>query len=351
MMRNRPKDVRAAILVKQNKNLVIDNIELPQELMYGQVLVKLMTSGICGSQLGEIVGAKGYDSFLPHLIGHEGCAEVLDVGDGVKNVAIGDKVVMHWRKGDGIQSDTPKYKWKDKQLNAGWVTTFNTHAIVSENRCTKIDQKIDNDLAALLGCAITTGFGVVENNAKIKMGESVVVFGAGGVGLNIIQACSLHSAYPIIAVDLFDNRLDLAKKFGATHIINSKKVNAAIEIKNILRNKNLDVFIDNTGNTKIIESGYEIIGSLGRLVLVGVPKIGQNINIFSLPLHFGKTIVGSYGGECQPSQDIPRFINLFQKKIALHKELITLKITLDNINDGIELMKSGKTSGRVIINF
>ena len=84
---------------------------------------------------------------------------------------------------------------------------------------------------------------------------------------------------------------------------------------------------------------------------MGVPKIGQNINIFSLPLHFGKTIVGSYGGECQPSKDIPRFINLFQKKIALHKELITLKITLDNINDGIELMKSGKTSVRIIINF
>ena len=350
-MRNRPKEVRAAILVEQNKNLVVDKIELPQELMYGQVLVRVMTSGICGSQLGEISGVKGYDSFLPHLMGHEGCAEVLDVGEGVKNVAIGDKVVMHWRKGNGIESDTPKYIWKDKQLNAGWVTTFNTHAIISENRCTKIDQNIDKDLAALLGCAITTGFGVVENNAKIKMGESVVVFGSGGVGLNIIQACSLRSAYPIIAVDLFDNRLDLAKKLGATHIINSNKVNALFEIKNILRNRNLDVFIDNTGNTKIIESGYEMIGSFGRLVLVGVPKIGQNINIFSLPLHFGKIIVGSYGGECQPSQDIPRFINLFKKKIALHKQLITSKISLENINDGIELMKSGKTSGRIIINF
>ena len=351
MMRNRPKAVRAAILVEQNKNLVIDNIHLPEELMFGQVLVKLITSGICGSQLGEIAGAKGQDSFLPHLMGHEGCAEVLDVGEGVKNVAIGDKVVMHWRKGNGIQSDTPKYLWKDKQLNAGWVTTFNTHAIISENRCTKIDKNIDNDLAALLGCAITTGFGVVENNAKIKMGESVVVFGAGGVGLNIIQACSLHSAYPIIAVDLFENRLDLAKKFGATHTINSDKFNASIEIKNILKNTKLDVFIDNTGNTKIIEAGYDMISSFGRLILVGVPKIGQNINIFSLPLHFGKKIIGSYGGECQPSQDIPRFINLFQQKIALHKQLITSKISLENINNGIELMKSGRTSGRIIINF
>ena len=350
-MRNRPKEVKAAILVEQNRNLIVDNIELPEELMYGQVLVKVTKSGICGSQLGEIAGAKGYDSFLPHLMGHEGCAEVLDVGEGVKNVSIGDKVVMHWRKGIGIHSDTPKYIWKGKQLNAGWVTTFNTHAIISENRCTKIDQNIDDNLAALLGCAITTGFGVVENNAKIKMGESVVVFGAGGVGLNIIQACSLHSAYPIIAVDLFENRLDLALKCGATHIVNSNKVNASTEIKNILKNKNLDIFIDNTGNTKIIESGYEILGSFGRLILVGVPKIGQNINIFSLPLHFGKTIVGSYGGECQPSRDIPRFLNLFQENIALHEQLITSTISLENINDGIELMKSGKTSGRIIINF
>ncbi len=350
-MRNRPKEVKAAILVEQNKNLIIDYIELPEELMHGQVLVKVMKSGICGSQLGEIAGAKGKDRFLPHLMGHEGCAEVLDIGEGVKNVSIGDKVVMHWRKGNGIQSDTPKYRWKDMQLNAGWVTTFNTHAIISENRCTRIDQNIDNNLAALLGCAITTGFGVVENNAKIKMGESVVVFGAGGVGLNIIQACSLHSAYPIIAVDLFENRLDLARKCGATHIVNSNVVNVSTEIKNILKNKNLDVFIDNTGNTKIIELGYEILSSFGRLILVGVPKIGQNINIFSLPLHFGKTIVGSYGGECQPSQDIPRFLNLFQKKIAFHEQLITSKIPLENINDGIELMKSGKTSGRIIINF
>ena len=94
-----------------------------------------------------------------------------------------------------------------------------------------------------------------------------------------------------------------------------------------------------------------MIGSFGKLILVGVPKIGQNINIFSLPLHFGKKIIGSYGGECQPSQDIPRFINLFQKKIALHKQLITSKISLENINNGIELMKSGRTSGRIIINF
>tara|TARA_A100001388_G_scaffold125628_1_gene92913 strand:+ start:9746 stop:10801 length:1056 start_codon:yes stop_codon:yes gene_type:complete len=350
-MQNRPEFIRAAILVEQNKPLVVDNIQLPKNLLPGQVLVKLLTSGICGSQLGEISGAKGNDPYLPHLMGHEGCAEVLDVGEGATNLKIGDKVILHWRKGNGIQSAPPIYSWNGKKLNAGWVTTFNTHAIVSENRCTKINTKIDNDLAALFGCAITTGFGVVENNAKIKMGDSVVVFGAGGVGLNIIQACSLHSAYPIIAVDIFDNRLDLARKFGATHVINTKKKDFLEEIEKLSLKGKLDVFIDNTGNTKIIETGYELINSFGKLILVGVPRKGSNINIFSLPLHFGKTIVGSHGGECNPSKDIPRFINIFNQEIAFYKELITKRINLDNINEAFELMKTGSTAGRIMIDF
>ena len=350
-MKNRPQVVKAAILVEQNQPLVIDEITLPDKLFPGQILVKMLTSGICGSQLGEISGAKGDDPYLPHLMGHEGCGIVLDVGGGISNFKIGDKVILHWRKGDGIQSDPPVYLWKGKNLNAGWVTTFNSHAIVSENRCTKVDQNIDNDLAALFGCAITTGFGVVENNAKLKMGESVVVFGAGGVGLNIIQACSLHSAYPIIAVDIYDNRLELARKFGATHIINSKKNNFIKELETLSLSKKLDVFIDNTGNTKIIEMGYECINSFGKVVLVGVPRKGDNINIFSLPLHFGKTITGSYGGECNPAKDIPRFLNIFNQNIALFKDLITKRIRLEDINYGIELMQKGKTAGRILIDF
>ena len=109
----------------------------------------------------------------------------------------------------------------NKRINAGWVTTFNNYAIVSENRCTKIPKDTNHYLATMFGCAITTAFGVVENNANLKMGESVVVYGAGGIGLNIIQASSLKSAYPIIAVDLFENRLSLASKMGATHTINA----------------------------------------------------------------------------------------------------------------------------------
>ena len=348
-MKNRPDQVKAAILVEQNKPLIVDKIDLPKRLFAGQVLVEVECSGICGSQIGEIAGVKGEDKYLPHLMGHEGCGTVLDIGEGVSEINVGDKVVLHWRKGKGLESVTPNYLWRGKSLNAGWVTTFNTHAIVSENRCTKIAASTSSELASLFGCAITTGFGVVENNAKIKMGESVVVFGAGGVGLNIIQASSLHSAYPIIAVDIFDNRLNLAKKLGATHVLNSENSDVFNEILKISNNENIDVFIDNTGNTEVIEEGYKIIKKSGRLILVGVPKRGNNINIFTLPLHFGKTIIGSHGGESNPDADIKRYLQLFNQNIAQYNKLITERYSLDNINEAIEAMKKGETAGRILI--
>ena len=185
------------------------------------MLVKILCSGICGSQLGEIDGVKGPDRFLPHLLGHEGTGIVLECGEGVKTVKPDDKVVLHWRKGAGLESVAPAYSSPIGKINAGWVTTFNEVAIISENRLTAIPREFDADAAALLGCAVTTGFGVINNNALLKIGQSIVVFGAGGIGLNIVQAAAMVAAYPIVAVDLFDNRLELARRLGATHVINS----------------------------------------------------------------------------------------------------------------------------------
>jgi S-(hydroxymethyl)glutathione dehydrogenase / alcohol dehydrogenase len=196
---------------------------------------------------------------------------------------------------------------------------------------------------------VTTGFGVVENNAKIKLGESVVVFGAGGVGLNIAQAANLLSAYPIIAVDLHDDRLMLAKKFGATHTINSNKNNAKAMIRKILKDKDVDVFIDNTGQPTIIEMGYELTGPKGRVVLVGVPRKGNSINIYSLPLHFGKTISGSHGGETIPNEDIPRYQKLFDAGRIQLKPLITDHFKLKEINTAIQKMRNGEIAGRCLI--
>ena len=343
-------EFEAAILVGHNKPLEIGKIRFENDLAVGQVLVELKVSGICGSQIGEIDGVKGRDNFIPHLMGHEGCGVIKKIGPGVTTVKEGDKVVLHWKKGSGINSEVPNYKYRDTKINAGWVTTFNKFAVVSENRVTSIPEKFPSDYAALFGCAVTTGFGVIENNAKLKIGESIVILGAGGIGLNIIQAAKLVSAYPIIAVDIFDERLELAKKFGATHLINSRNCEFYDVVKSLL-GSNLDVFIDNTGKPEIIEKGYELINSKGRLVLVGVPKVGSNINIFSLPLHFGKTITGSFGGETHPERDIPRYMNLMLEGKWSLDGIITERFSLSEINTAISRIRSGKTIGRVMIDF
>lgn len=344
-----PKTMKAAILVEQRQPLVVAEIELPQALEIGQVLVKVQYSGICGSQLGEIDGAKGEDKFLPHLLGHEGSGTVVATGPGVRQVKAGDKVVLHWRKGPGIEAVPPKYRWNGKTVNAGWVTTFNEYAIVAENRVTPIPADSDMEVAALFGCAVTTGFGVVVNNAKLKIGESVVVFGAGGVGLNIVQAAAMVSAYPVIAVDLHDNRLELAKQMGATHLINSKKVDARQAIHDIVGAAGLDAFIDNTGQPAIIEMGYGLVKPQGRVTLVGVPRKGNNINVYSLPLHFGKGLSGSHGGEAVPEVDIPRYQSLYGAGRLRLRELISATHALGEVNNAIQAMRDGTLAGRCLI--
>ena len=143
------------------------------------MLVKIHYSGICGAQINEIEAVKGPDKFLPHLLGHEGSATVLEIGPGVKTVKPGDTVVMHWRPSDGIQAETASYQWNGRKVNSGWVTTFNEYSIVSENRLTVIPSDFDLKLAPLFGCAVTTAMGVVNNDAQLKVGQSVVVFGVG----------------------------------------------------------------------------------------------------------------------------------------------------------------------------
>ena len=217
------KKAKAAILAQSREPLIIDEIELPEALDVGQVLVKILYTTICGAQLNEIAAAKGPDKFLPHLLGHEASATVLEIGPGVTNVKPGDTVVLHWRPSLGIQCTPPSYRWRGEKLNAGWVTTFNEYAVISENRMTPIPADYDLKVAPLLGCAVTTAAGVINNDAKVKIGESVVVFGVGGVGLNVVQFAHLAGANPIVAVDLVDSKLDMAKARGATHTLNPAK--------------------------------------------------------------------------------------------------------------------------------
>ncbi len=344
-----PKSMKAAILVGQKQQLVVDEIQLPGTLFCGQVLVKIDYSGICGSQLGEIDGVKGPDPYLPHLLGHEASGYVMDTGVGVKKARPDDHVVLHWMKGSGIEADPPIYSWKGRKVNAGWITTFNEYAIVSENRLTPIPQSVDGRIASLFGCAVTTGLGVVVNNAKLRLGESIAVLGAGGIGLNVIQGAALTSAFPIIGVDIHDNRLALAQEMGATHVLNASNCRLREEIRKILGTAGVDVIVDNTGIPEMIEMAYELTGPKGRVVLVGVPHKGNTISIYSLPLHFGKRLSGSHGGETNPAQDIPRYLRMLDAaKLNLECQ-ITHEFPLGSINQAIAMMRSGEIGGRCVL--
>lgn len=344
-----PRKITAAVLVAQHAPLELVEIDLPEELSFGQVLVKVHYSGICGAQINEIEGAKGPDKFLPHLLGHEGSGTVAAVGRGVTRVKPDDPIVMHWRQADGIQAETPAYTWKGRKVNAGWVTTFNTYAIVSENRVTPIPHNFDLRLAPLFGCAVTTAIGVVNNDAHVKIGQSVVVFGVGGVGLNIAQAAAMVSAHPIVGIDLVDSKLDMAKRFGATHCINSAKVDDLVaEIREIVGRAGVDVVVDTTGNARVIEQAYELTHADGKTILVGVPKKGDNISIYSLPLHFKKVLTGSHGGSAEPHVDIPRCIRLMQAGKLSLDGLITHEFPLGKINEAIQVVRSGD-AGRVLV--
>lgn len=341
--------MKAAILVETNAPLVVADIDAPAQLGFGQVFVKIHFSGICGAQLNEIAGAKGPDKFLPHLLGHEGSATVLDVGPGVKRVKKGDLVVMHWRPSGGLQCEPPAYNWNGKTVNAGWVTTFQDHAVVSENRVTVIPQDVDLRRAPLFGCAITTAIGVVNRDAGVEIGQSVVVYGIGGVGVNVVQAAAMVSANPIVAIDVVESKLDWAKKFGATHAFNSATTaDLPAKIREIVGPQGADVVIDTTGRAKVIEQAYELTQPDGKTILVGVPRKGDNISIYSLPLHFNKVLTGSHGGDSRPDIDIPRYVGLMRAGRLKLDGLVTHEFPLAEVNEAIAVVKRGE-AGRVLL--
>lgn len=342
--------MKAAILVETSKPLVVAELRMPDALTYGQVHVKIHYSGICGAQINEIEAAKGPDKFLPHLLGHEGSGTVVRVGPGVKTVKPGDRVVLHWRPSAGLQAETPSYDWNGRKVNAGWVTTFNDEAIISENRLTVLPPSFSLKLAPLFGCAVTTAVGVVNNDAEVKIGQSVVIFGVGGVGLNIAQAAGMVSAYPIVGVDIVDTKIEMAKQWGVTHAFNSAKTpDLAEQIRSIVGPQGADVVIDTTGNARVIEQAYELTHADGKTILVGVPRKGDKASIYTLPLHFKKVLKGSHGGGVTPDVEIPRLIKLVEQKRMRLEGLFTHEFTLDNINEAIRVFRSGEAA-RVVIN-
>jgi S-(hydroxymethyl)glutathione dehydrogenase/alcohol dehydrogenase len=330
---------QAAILVEQRQPLVVAEVTLPP-LGYGQVLVEVKTTRICGSQLGEIEGVKGPDRYLPHLLGHEAGGIVLEIGPEVSHVKPGDHVVLHWRPGRGIQAKPAIYDWNGKKVNAGNITTFQQFTIVSENRLTPIPNEIDFEMASLLADTLTTGFGVITRDAKVEVGESVVIIGCGGIGLGAVLGASLAGAHPLVAVDIHKNKLAAARAHGATHTINSAEVDMATAVKEILGGPP-DVVIDGTGLPMVIETAYRMLGPRGRCVLFGVMHHEKSISLHTLPLHFGRILTGSEGGQSRPDTDIPRFVRMFLDGRFRVEGFVTHHYPLGQINEAIATMRSG----------
>lgn len=337
--------MKAAILTELNSFLKIENVDLT-ELKIGQVLIKNIKSGLCGAQIQEIKGLKGNSKFLPHLMGHEGCGIVEQVGEGVTKVKKGDKVVLHWRKGSGIESDFPSYIYNNKKISSGKITTLSEYSIVSENRMTKVDNNISSDFCALLGCGLSTGLSVVNNEANIKFGESVLVLGCGGVGLNCILASKLSYASPIVGVDISKHKEHLTIKNGGEFFHTD-------DLKNLFdKHKKFDCIIDTTGYLDLVSKCIPFLSEQGRCIFVSQPKENSSLTVIN-PINFfstkGLIFKTTQAGGFDPDVDISKYVKLYLNKIINVNNIITDFYKLDEINEAISKLISG-TSGRIIIN-
>lgn len=341
---------KAAVLVKQRKPLKILNLKMPEKLDFGQVLVKIIFTGICGSQIGEIEGVKGKDKYLPHLLGHEGTGVVAKVGPGVKSIKVGNYVSLHWKKNKTINAKPFTYFSGSKKINSGNVTSFSKFSVISENRLTKIPKAVArNKISALFGCCLLTGFGVIKNDLKIKSKDRVAIFGVGGLGLANLIYLKKIGVKKIICFDIDQNKLTKSLSLGCSEIVNVKNKEKNEIIKFLLKN-NINKIIENTGNISNIESAYDGLSSNGVLCLVGVPKHNEKIKIHTLPIHFGKRIIGCHGGTNNPGKDINTYIKMFKKNNFKDLEVLVGKVgKLKNINLAISQIKNSSVNGRYLI--
>jgi Zn-dependent alcohol dehydrogenase len=315
--------MRAAVLEQIGQPLAIRDLPIifgngtvfedETRVMRGQVLVRILCTGICGSQLQEIDGIKGNPNHIPHLLGHEGCGMVLGIGEGVTTVKEGDKVVMHWRKGNGIEAEPARYEAGNTwgPIKAGPITTFSEYAVVSENRVTAIPNDIPADFAALLGCALSTAVSIVENEAKPKIGDVISVIGCGGLGLSIIFALTMRKSelWEVVGIDRVESKRKFVERFYAEMVrFSTQPVRS-------------DLVIDTIGNTP---SGTRYI------------SLQKN---------------GTSAGGFDPAKDIPRYCEMFRHgTFDGYDRIVTHRISLDQVNEGIQLMREGK-AGRVMIEF
>jgi S-(hydroxymethyl)glutathione dehydrogenase/alcohol dehydrogenase len=347
---NPPTQTEAAVLFDTNKPLRIMPLSIP-ELKPGQVLVEVAYSGICHSQLQEVQGTRGPDAFLPHALGHEGSGTVLQVGEGVTKVKPGDSVVVSWIQGLGAAVPSTIYQSAEGPVNSGAVATFMRQTITCENRVIPINDGASwLREAALLGCAIPTGAGIVLNTAGVRPGQSVAIFGIGGIGLSAVLGANLMNARPIIAVDLFGHKLEQASQLGATHQVNASQGDPLEAILEITGGIGVDFAIEATGRPEPMEKAFQSVrNNTGLCILAGNLPHGGSISLDPFDMiRKGKRLIGTWGGETQPDRDIPLYGELYRAGKFPMDRLITHTYRLADVNQAIDELEQGKV-GRALI--
>ena len=337
----------AAILVQTKNPLVLDEIEIPK-LRKGQILVKIHYSGICGTQLNEIDGKKGEDKWLPHCLGHEAVGTVCDTGPGVSRMKVDDNVVLTWLQGEGIDAGGVQYGWRKSVVNAGPVTTFQQYAVVSESRVFTTGSRALSDMHVLMGCAAPTGMGAVRNVLRVQKGNSFLVFGLGGVGLCAISMARKLGANPIIAADISNERLKLAKSFGADITVNLTSESIVDAIANHCGGA-IDCAVEACGSATALN---DILGFLrpqgGKVVVIGNAAHGSAVTIPTVEFNMGKSILGTWGGDTKPDQDFSSYQKEIEQNSEVFGQLTSEKFPLEDINVAIDKMRTKDVTRPVI---
>lgn len=354
--------MKAAVLYGVNQPLVIEDIEI-DEPQANEVLVKTSASGVCHSDLHFMEGKYPYP--LPAVLGHESAGVVEKIGSAVTRVKPGDRVVVafiascgicdncvtgkpHLCNNTGALGRMGRIKLKGQpMLQFANMSAFAEKQLVHENACVHVPDAVPMEVAALVGCAVMTGVGAVTNTAKIPVGSTVAVVGAGGVGLNIIQGAKLAGASRIIAVDLLENKLAAAREFGATDVVDASSGDAVQQVQQ-LTGGGVDYAFEAIGLAKTAEQCWAMIKRGGTAVIVGMVPVGAVVSVPGPEFLSEKTIRGSFYGSTRQTYDMPWLMELYRQKRLKIDELISRRYPLEKINEAYEALKNGEVNRSVL---
>jgi NDMA-dependent alcohol dehydrogenase len=364
---------KAAVMTGIDQPLEIrDDVEV-ESPRAGEIKIRMGASGVCHSDLSMNNGTMM--AATPIVLGHEGAGVVEEVGEGVTNLAAGDHVVVSWvpQCGDcffcnrdqgylcenanaalatgGLLDGTTRFTSQGAPLfQMAASGTFSEVSIIPAIGAVKIPDDLDMKIAALIGCGVLTGTGAAMNTADIKKGDTVAVVGCGGVGLNVIQGARIQGAGEIIAIDMNETKLQMAKEFGATATVNASQADPVSQVMEMTAQRGADVAFEVIGLQQTIDQTITMTRRGGQAILVGVPKMDVMV---MQPAFFGlvlaeKTIKGCWYGSSNVQKDVPKLIELYKKGDLKLDELISRTITLDQVNEAFDAMKTGEVARSVI---